>query len=395
MPSLSSHLGGSGAPAPARAGSGRTNNDDDTRAPNADAANPTSAPAPDAAALSSLHDAKHRVAFARSVSRDASALSSRPTRVDPDTLPRRKYSGERERPPMPQQTHMMTTTYHDDDDDDDGPSAGERPASSEGAASDDGPVDWRKKKVEVVKILHADGSVTYPRDVEIPFRGEMVKPDMKKYEHLAPGDPLPPGLRVPGWTHMPEDVLAPPPAPTAEDLKFGNPKFKPPEANDPEFIKRAAEAIERDKIKNVPPRPDHPFADPEKRLYRQPDGTLGRKRPPRKPYTVAARREFADLCYYARTNGGCVKCTEGVCHRHGTGVLWAHHRWVGGGSLVTDSETRSFIFSAVWLSFGYRLVLVLVLTDFPPPPIRTHAQGVPRAVGPRARVGPGRRVLRL
>ena len=145
MASLSSHLGGSGAPAPARAGSGRPahtndNDDDDTRAPHADAADPTNTPAADAAALSSLHDAKHRVAFARSVSRDASALSSRPTRVDPDTLPRRKYSGERERPPMPQQTHMMTTTYHDDDDDDDddddGPSAGERPASSEGAASD-------------------------------------------------------------------------------------------------------------------------------------------------------------------------------------------------------------------------------------------------------------------
>lgn len=329
MPSLSSHLGGSGAPAPARAGSGRPahtndNDDDDTRAPHADAADPTSTPASDAAALSSLHDAKHRVAFARSVSRDASALSSRPTRVDPDTLPRRKYSGERERPPMPQQTHMMTTTYHDDDDD--GPSSGDRPARPEGAAFDEPPVDWRKKKVEVIKILHADGTVTYPRDVEVEFGGKMVKPDMKKYEHLAPGDPLPPGLRVPGWTHMPEDVLAPPPLPTADDLKFGNPKFKPPEANDPEFIKRAREAIERDKIKNVPPRPDHPFADPARRLYRQPDGTLGPKRPPRKPYTVAARREFADLCYYARTNGGCVKCTEGVCHRHGTGVLWAHHR---------------------------------------------------------------------
>ena len=339
MPSLSSHLGGTGAPAPTRAGSGRpehANDDDDTRASHADTANPTSASAPDAAALSSLHDAKHRVAFARSVSRDASALSSRPTRVDPDTLPRRKYSGERdERPPMQtpspprmQQTHMMTKTYDDDGDDDDGdePSSGDRPARPAGALSDDPPVDWRKKKIEVIKMIHADGTVTYPRDVEVEFGGETVKPDMKKYEHLAPGDPLPPGLRVPGWTHMPEDVLAPPPAPTADDLKFGNPKFKPPEANDPEFIKRRAEAIERDKIKNVPPRPDHPFADPEKRLYRQPDGTLGRKRPPRKPYTVAARREFADLCYYARTNGGCAKCTEGVCHRHGTGVLWAHHR---------------------------------------------------------------------
>ena len=49
---------------------------------------------------------------------------------------------------------------------------------------------------------------------------------------------------------------------------------------------------------------------------------------PQYPYKepVASRREFADLCQYARINGGCDKCTEGVCHRHGTGVLWAEHK---------------------------------------------------------------------
>ena len=97
-----------------------------------------------------------------------------------------------------QQTHMMTKTYHDDDDDDVEPSSGDRPARPAGALSDDPPVDWRKKKIEVIKMIHADGTVTYPRDAEVEFGGETVKPDMKKYEHLAPGDPLPPGLRFPG-----------------------------------------------------------------------------------------------------------------------------------------------------------------------------------------------------
>ena len=39
-------------------------------------------------------------------------------------------------------------------------------------------------------------------------------------------------------------------------------------------------------------------------LYRQPDGTLGPQKPPRNPYTVAARKQFADLVHYCRITGG-------------------------------------------------------------------------------------------
>lgn len=62
------------------------------------------------------------------------------------------------------------------------------------------------------------------------------------------------------------------------------------------------------------------------RLYRQPDGTLGEARPPRKPYVVAARREWADLVHYARTHGGDPNATAGRCARYGVGVLYAEHR---------------------------------------------------------------------
>ena len=299
MPSLSSHLGGSGASA--------GNKPKRTAATNSDSSagtfalgNTSDTGSSDAAALSSLHDVKHRHAVARSLSRDVSALTSQPTDVDPDTLPRRKFSGER--PPIVARTHLTRTTYDDGDDDTNTDTNTNANANEE--------VNWRTKKIEVEKIIHADGRVTYPRNPTVEFMGKTVKPDMTKYEHLPPGAPLPPGLKVPGWTHMPEDVMAPPPLPK-------------PEANDPELMKRAPKEVEPT---TIPPRPDHPAADPEKRLYRQPDGTLGKKRPPRKPYTVASRREFADLCQYARINGGCDKCTEGVCHRHGTGVLWEEHK---------------------------------------------------------------------
>ena len=38
-------------------------------------------------------------------------------------------------------------------------------------------------------------------------------------------------------------------------------------------------------------------------MYRQPDGTLAPNKPPRNPYTVAARRQFADLVHYCRITG--------------------------------------------------------------------------------------------
>ena len=39
-------------------------------------------------------------------------------------------------------------------------------------------------------------------------------------------------------------------------------------------------------------------------MYRQPDGSLGPMKPPKNPYTVAARKQFADLVHYCRITGG-------------------------------------------------------------------------------------------
>ena len=60
----------------------------------------------------------------------------------------------------------------------------------------------------------------------------------------------------------------------------------------------------------VPSPPNHPLLK-QPRLYRQRDGSLGETRPPRKPYVVAARREWADLVHYARTHGGDENATAG------------------------------------------------------------------------------------
>lgn len=76
----------------------------------------------------------------------------------------------------------------------------------------------------------------------------------------------------------------------------------------------------------VPAPPAHPFAS-EPRVYRHPDGSLRSVPPPRDPFTVAARRDWADLVTYARTTGGCAQCSSptGACYRHGQGVSYAAH----------------------------------------------------------------------
>lgn len=60
-------------------------------------------------------------------------------------------------------------------------------------------------------------------------------------------------------------------------------------------------------------------------LYRQPDGTLGVQRPPRNPYTVAARRQWADLVRYARVTGGDEEASNGKSYRYNLGVRYDEH----------------------------------------------------------------------
>ena len=77
-----------------------------------------------------------------------------------------------------------------------------------------------------------------------------------------------------------------------------------------------------DALARVPDPPKVPY----ERVYRHPDGSLRKERPPRKPVVVAARREWADLVHYARINGGNRDATEkGVCFRTGIGCTWAEH----------------------------------------------------------------------
>jgi hypothetical protein len=76
----------------------------------------------------------------------------------------------------------------------------------------------------------------------------------------------------------------------------------------------------------LPPPPNSPLLSRVRR-YRQPDGSLSDVKPPPEPYTVAARRDWADLVRYARVTGGCREATDtGVSFRYGIGVSAAQHR---------------------------------------------------------------------
>ncbi len=57
------------------------------------------------------------------------------------------------------------------------------------------------------------------------------------------------------------------------------------------------------------------------KVFRWPDGSLRREKPPAKREVALARREWEDIVSYCRRTGGCPHCTEqGLCLRHGFGV---------------------------------------------------------------------------
>lgn len=97
---------------------------------------------------------------------------------------------------------------------------------------------------------------------------------------------------------------------------------------------------------SVPQPPNHPFLK-EKRLFRQPDGSLSEVRPPRKPYVVAARKDWADLVHYARTNGGDENASAGRCYRYGVGVPYSDHRQFL-ASMGMEPETEA---DGSWVGF--------------------------------------------
>ena len=60
-------------------------------------------------------------------------------------------------------------------------------------------------------------------------------------------------------------------------------------------------------------------------MFRWPDGTLRKEKPPAKKAVVLARKDWEDLVTYCRRTGGCPQCTEGYCLRHGLGVSRVEH----------------------------------------------------------------------
>ena len=69
--------------------------------------------------------------------------------------------------------------------------------------------------------------------------------------------------------------------------------------------------------------PQH--APPRARVYRWADGSLRPERPPPEPYTVAARRSWAELVHHCRVTGGDADSGAGRSLRYGIGCTWAEH----------------------------------------------------------------------
>ena len=67
--------------------------------------------------------------------------------------------------------------------------------------------------------------------------------------------------------------------------------------------KEAFEALLAENREKMQKRMKSMGSDGGQTMYRQPDGTLAPNKPPRNPYTVAARRQFADLVHYCRITG--------------------------------------------------------------------------------------------
>jgi len=62
------------------------------------------------------------------------------------------------------------------------------------------------------------------------------------------------------------------------------------------------------------------------KVFRWPDGSLRREKPPAKREVVLARKEWEDIVTYCRRSGGCPYCEKGYCLRHGFGVSAEDHR---------------------------------------------------------------------
>ena len=55
-------------------------------------------------------------------------------------------------------------------------------------------------------------------------------------------------------------------------------------------------------------------------MFRWPDGSLRKEKPPSKRNVVLARKEWEDIVDYCRRTGGCEYCTKGQCLLHGYNV---------------------------------------------------------------------------
>ncbi|UPQ99618.1 hypothetical protein HOP50_04g29260 [Chloropicon primus] len=86
-----------------------------------------------------------------------------------------------------------------------------------------------------------------------------------------------------------------------------------------------------DQSQSSEPRPD--IGIPKKalgeyianRVFRWPDGTLRRDKPPAKRSVVVARKEWEDIVTFCRRTGGCTYCAQGKCLLHGFGVSPEEH----------------------------------------------------------------------
>ena len=73
-------------------------------------------------------------------------------------------------------------------------------------------------------------------------------------------------------------------------------------------------------------RPPQALADhAATRVFRWPDGSLRKEKPPAKRNVVEARAEWEDIVDYCRRTGGCPHCAQGACLRHGFGVSARDH----------------------------------------------------------------------
>ena len=213
-----------------------------------------------------------------------------PARVPPRAVDDEDPSGARttrpRAPSPPRRERRPAGTPH--------PASSSAPATT-GAFDDDTPV-WRASARRASTLRSraiqdaVDAAVASGGDARVPPAEEKETSGDEKEDH---------GARVPG-------------GPGAAGTRTSSTFLPPPRR--PQVV--------TDALARVPDPPKVPY----ERVYRHPDGSLRKERPPRKPVVVAARREWADLVHYARINGGNRDATEkGVCFRTGIGCTWAEH----------------------------------------------------------------------